>query len=65
MAQSLQYVIGLDFGTASGRVVLIDVANGQEIASAISSYANGVIDERLPGPNLFLEPDWALQDPHD
>jgi L-ribulokinase len=27
--------------------------------------SNGVIDERCPGSNVKLEPDWALQDPND
>lgn len=60
-----KYAIGVDFGTESGRVVLVDVANGQEIATAVHTYANGVIDERLPGTHIRLEPDWALQDPND
>lgn len=60
-----KYVIGIDFGTESGRVVLFDLADGREIASAISVYANGVLEERLPGSGVKLEPDWALQDPHD
>ncbi|MCA0353318.1 MAG: ribulokinase [Chloroflexi bacterium] len=59
------YAIGVDFGTESGRAVLVDVRNGQEIATAIYPYANGVIDEKLPGTNIRLEPDWALQDPND
>jgi L-ribulokinase len=60
-----KYAIGIDFGTESGRAVLVDVATGQEIAAAIHIYANGVIDEMLPDSNLPLEPDWALQDPND
>src|SRR5262249_17482682 len=60
-----KYAVGVDFGTESGRVVLVDVANGQEIATAVHQYANGVIDERLPGTTIRLEPDWALQDPND
>jgi L-ribulokinase len=60
-----KYVIGMDFGTESGRVVLFDLADGREIASAVSVYANGVIEERLSGTEVKLEPDWALQDPQD
>ncbi|MEW5961744.1 MAG: ribulokinase, partial [Chloroflexota bacterium] len=56
---------GMDFGTESGRVVLFDLADGGEVASAISEYANGVIEDRLPGTEVKLEPDSALQDPRD
>ena len=59
------YALGVDFGTESGRAMLVDVANGQEIASSVHQYANGVIDEKLPGSGVRLEPDWALQDPND
>ncbi len=59
------YVIGIDFGTESGRVVLFDLADGREIASAVSVYANGVIEDWLPETGVKLEPDWALQDPQD
>jgi len=60
-----KYTIGIDFGTESGRAVLVDVANGKEIASAVYRYANGVIDEVLPGTKIALEHDTALQDPQD
>jgi L-ribulokinase len=60
-----KYAIGIDFGTESGRAVLVDVADGREVASAVHAYAHGVIDERLPGSGIHLEPDWALQDPND
>ncbi|KAB8142830.1 ribulokinase [Chloroflexia bacterium SDU3-3] len=60
-----KYAIGVDFGTESGRAVLVDVADGREVAIAVHPYANSVIDEYLPGTSIRLEPDWALQDPND
>jgi L-ribulokinase len=60
-----RYTIGVDFGTESGRAVLVDVSNGCELATSVHVYANGVIDETLPESGLRLEPDWALQDPND
>ncbi|RPI54901.1 MAG: ribulokinase, partial [Chloroflexi bacterium] len=60
-----KYAIGVDFGTESGRAVLVDVTAGLELASSVHPYANGVIDETLPGTGIRLEPDWALQDPND
>ncbi len=62
-----RYAVGVDFGTQSGRAVLVDCADGRELATAVYPYSNGVIDERLPEPydHVLLEPDWALQDPDD
>jgi len=60
-----KYAIGIDFGTESGRAVLVEVASGKEVVTAVYKYQNGVIDEYLPGTKIRLEPDWALQDPED
>jgi L-ribulokinase len=59
------YAVGIDFGTESGRAVLVDCADGTELATAVHPYANGVIDEHLPDSSVELEDDWALQDPDD
>jgi len=61
------YVVGVDFGTESGRAVVIDAADGRELGSSVYPYANGVIDEHLPTPDddVRLGPEWALQDPDD
>jgi len=62
-----KYTLGVDFGTESGRTVLVEVTTGKEVATAVYPYKNGVIDEKLPLPGapVRLEPDWALQDPED
>jgi L-ribulokinase len=62
-----RYTIGVDFGTESGRAVLVSCADGREVGTAVYPYRNGVLDERLPEPDerVELEPDWALQDPQD
>ena len=57
--------IGIDFGTESGRVLLLDLRTGQEIAVVEVRYPHGVIDSRLPSNDEELPPDTALQDPGD
>lgn len=57
------YVLGVDFGTLSCRALLVEVATGREAACATAAYADGVIDERLPGTDCRLGVDWALQNP--
>jgi len=59
-----KYALGIDFGTESARALLVDVADGREVATHVVNYPHGVIDERLPtGPKLAK--DWALQHPQD
>ena len=60
-----KFAIGLDFGTESGRALVVDVATGQVVGSAVHRYADGVIDDHLPGTTIRLEPDTALQNPND
>src|SRR5688572_26989099 len=60
-----KYAVGVDFGTESGRAVLVEVGTGKEVAESVYQYKHGVIDETLPGSKVRLEPDWALQDPKD
>jgi L-ribulokinase len=59
-----KFALGIDYGTESGRVVVVRVRDGDLVASEIVPYPDGVIDERLPG-GPRLEPDWALQNPKD
>src|SRR6185436_17226850 len=59
-----KYALGLDFGTESGRVMLVRADTGEEVAWHVVPYVNGVLDRRLPD-DTPLAPDWALQDPRD
>ncbi|MEV5846150.1 ribulokinase [Streptomyces sp. NPDC051985] len=58
------YVIGVDFGTLSGRAVVVRVADGTELAAAEHPYRYAVLDRALPD-GTPLPPDWALQVPAD
>ena len=58
------YAIGVDFGTESGRVLVLDTRTGEELAVAAVPYPSGVIDQALPS-GAPLGDDWALQDPDD
>ncbi|MGB8451492.1 MAG: ribulokinase [Anaerocolumna sp.] len=60
-----KYTIGIDYGTLSGRAVLVDVENGEEICFSAVEYKHGVIDEYLPGSTQRLAPETALQHPED
>jgi L-ribulokinase len=62
---SRKYAIGIDYGTESGRAVLVDLTDGTEVAEHVTPYPHGVIDEALPGSGVKLEMDWALQHPGD
>lgn len=59
-----KYVIGVDYGTLSGRAVLVDVKTGEEKASAVYEYPHAVMDEFLPD-GTKLGADWALEHPQD
>ena len=59
-----RYVIGIDYGTLSGRCVLVDVNSGEEIAESVLNYAHAVMDETLPNGEK-LPSSFALQHPED
>lgn len=59
-----KYAIGIDFGTLSGRALLVNIETGEELSSAVHEYGHAVMDDRLPsGKKLGV--DWALQHPQD
>jgi len=57
-------VVGVDFGTLSGRAVVVRVADGEELGSAAFDYPHGVLDRTLPD-GTPLPHEWALQVPTD
>ena len=71
MAQTLEddrgdaVVVGVDYGTLSGRAVVVRVRDGAELGAAITPYAHGVMDRKLAATGAPLPPDWALQVPDD
>jgi L-ribulokinase len=54
------YTIGLDYGTNSVRALLVNVANGAEVAAAVWTYAHGT-----QGVLLGRDPNLARQHPAD
>ena len=60
-----RYVVGVDYGTLSGRALVVRVSDGLEVGTAVHEYRHGVIDTALPATGEPLPPDWALQDPDD
>ena len=59
-----KYTIGIDFGTLSGRCVVVDCENGREIAEAVCDYPHAVMDTELPCGRKLPE-HYALQHPSD
>ncbi|SBV25228.1 ribulokinase [Micromonospora krabiensis] len=60
-----RYVVGVDYGTLSGRALVVRVRDGVEVGTAVHEYRRGVIESALPDGGPPLPPDWALQDPED
>ena len=65
MPDPARYVIGVDFGTLSGRAVVVRAADGAELGDAEHPYPHGVMSEELAATGAPLPPNWALQDPDD
>ncbi len=59
-----KYVIGLDYGTLSGRAVVAEADTGTILSQAVKEYPHGVMDCELPC-GVRLGGDWALEHPQD
>ena len=58
-------MVGVDYGTLSGRAVVVRVSDGAELGSAVFPYPHAVMDRTLAATGDRLPPDWALQVPSD
>ncbi len=58
------YTAGIDFGSLSGRCVLVNLRTGREEATSVYEYPHAVMDEALPD-GTPLQIDWCLQHPED
>jgi L-ribulokinase len=68
------FVIGVDYGTLSGRAVVVRVRDGKELGSGVYDYPHAVVTDFLPedvagrdadGKAVRLPGEWALQVPND
>jgi L-ribulokinase len=64
-ANNDRYVVGVDFGTLSGRALVVRVSDGAELGTAVHEYRHAVMERELATTGEPLPPDWALQDPAD
>jgi L-ribulokinase len=60
-----RFVIGVDYGTLSGRALVVRVSDGLEVSSAVLDYPHAVMDTTLAATGAALPPEWALQDAAD
>jgi len=60
----MKYTIGIDYGTLSGRAVLVGVEDGRTAAAAVYEYPHGIMDISLPD-GTPLPRGWALEHPKD
>ena len=60
-----QYAIGIDYGTESVRVLVVDIRDGRIAWQGADAYRHGVIDRVLPTSGASLPHDYALQHPQD
>ncbi len=60
----MQYAIGIDYGTQSARLILVEVPSGKVVAESEQHYPHGVMEHALPSGKKLGE-NWAVQDAND
>src|ERR1700691_5749316 len=65
MGERASHVVGVDFGTLSGRAVVARAADGELLGEGEFVYPHAVMSEQLDATGEPLPPNWALQNPDD
>ncbi|MDO4887591.1 MAG: ribulokinase [Actinomycetaceae bacterium] len=61
-----KYIVGIDYGTLSGRAIVVDAATGEQLGTHVTEYPHAVMDRTLTaGDGQALPPEFALQNPAD
>ncbi|WP_147534332.1 ribulokinase [Bacillus marasmi] len=60
-----KYSIGIDYGSESGRVLIVDIATGEIKGMHVIPYRHGVITETIPNSSIMIPKGSALQHPND
>ena len=46
-ANNERFVVGVDYGTLSGRALVVRVSDGAELGTSVHEYQHGVMDREL------------------
>lgn len=67
MKRTEKYTIGMDYGTLSGRGVLVRCSDGRIMSTGVKAYTHDLIKDYLPDEDkkIPLPPEWCLQHPQD
>ena len=61
-----KYLVGIDFGTLSGRAIVVDAATGETLGTGVTPYRYGSMERTLDAADgQPLPPEFALQNPDD
>ncbi|WP_318509142.1 FGGY family carbohydrate kinase [Bacillus sp. T3] len=63
--KNIKYSIGIDYGSESGRVLIVNITTGEIKGMQVIPYRHGVITETLPNSSKKIPKGSALQHPND